>query len=99
MSLTCRCYNANTTYSARERLPIVLKPLLELIGQYTGYTCVTLIGGLPEGGKYRIGTVHHGETSDIIPKNLATLDPEAFRKDFVGYFTRFLRASRPAAGT
>ncbi|KAF7792134.1 hypothetical protein EIP86_003164 [Pleurotus ostreatoroseus] len=85
--------------AARERLPIVLKPLLELIGQYTGYTCVTLIGGLPDEGKYRIGTVHYGETSGVIPKNLSTFDPEAFRKDFVGYFTRFLRASRPEEGS
>lgn len=45
-----------------------MQPLLELICEYTGYSCLTLIGGtFDERDKlYKVGAVHHGEIKDVI---------------------------------
>lgn len=89
-----RLYSDLRVPRARDRLPRVMKPLLELICEYTGYSCVTLIGGAFEGGQYKVGAVHHGEVKGVVSKDFAAYDPQAFRNDFVGCFFKFLRAMK-----
>ena len=79
---------------ARDRLSTVVKPLLEKLCKYTGYSCISLIDSAVEGDKYKIGMVHHGEVQETINKNLASFNPEGFRRDFVGHFFKFPCATK-----
>ena len=88
---TSSCYSLH--HRARERLAPVVKPLLDLISRYTGFSCVTLVAAGPNeerGSGFIWSAVHHGETKDIVPKNVATYDSAGFRKEFVGHFLKFV---------
>ena len=61
---------------------MVTKPLLQLVSEYTGFTCVSLVGAMPkeDGPGVIFGAVHHGETADAMRKNFASYDPAAFER-------------------
>ena len=87
--------SANCTHRtnrARDRLASVTTPLLELIAQYTGFECLTLIGGMAAGDSWVCNAVNYGQTRDALPKKFDDFDPTGFRKNFCGQFTKFLKA-------
>lgn len=90
-------YASRRICSARERLSGVVKPLLQLVSQYTGCPAVSLIAGSVVAGTEHSSpgfvwvAVNHGETDGIVPKNLATFDPLAFKNSFVRTFLSFVR--------
>ncbi|KAF7795565.1 hypothetical protein EIP86_006727, partial [Pleurotus ostreatoroseus] len=76
---------------ARDRLAEVVTPLLELLGEYTGFTSVTLIGGMAQGDSWLCKSVNVGKTKDAMPKRFDEWDPAGFRKNFCGQFVRFVK--------
>lgn len=83
--------------SAQKRLAPVLKPLLELVAEWTGLKYVTLIAGsLPEPGETKccVACIHFGEMKDKVPKNFAEWDPDSFSKKVLSHFGRFLEYVR-----
>ena len=82
------------SFSAREQLATAVVPFLELISEYTGFHCVSLIGACRDedrGEGFHCHAVHYGETGDVVPKNLATYDPKAY-VDFAQYFCWYAQA-------
>ncbi|KAF7791378.1 hypothetical protein EIP86_002392 [Pleurotus ostreatoroseus] len=77
---------------ARDRLASVMTPLLELIAQYTGFECLTLIGGIAADESWVCNAVNYGQTKEGPPKKFDEFDPAGFRKNFCGQFTKFLKA-------
>ena len=72
-------------------MAVVVVPLLELIAQYTGFTCVSLIGACRDeerGRGYLCHAVHFGETNGVAPKNVATFEPQRYT-DFARYFCSY----------
>ena len=70
-----------------------------MISDYTGFTCVTLVGAKPkdDGEGVVFGAVHHGETAETLPKNFATFDPERFEQ-WSGEFCEFVQAVARSQG-
>ena len=56
--------------------------MLQLISEYTGFTCLSLVGAMPkeDGPGVMFGAVHHGETAGPLHKNFATFNPVAFEQ-------------------
>lgn len=79
-------------YRARDRLASVMTPFLELVAQYTGFTCVTLIGGMAVEDSWVCNAVNYGKTRDSVPMKFDEFDAAGFRKNFCGQFTKFLKA-------
>lgn len=69
-----------------------MTPLLELIAQYTGFTCVSLIGGMAVDETWTCSAVNYGKTKGAVPLKFDEFDPVGFRKSFCGQFTKFLKA-------
>lgn len=85
----------NMSRSARARLASVVEPLLKLISEYTGFTCVTLLAGsAPAEGESRfsMAAVHHGRTNETIPRNFYEWNTENFRNNVLTTFGTFIRA-------
>ncbi|KAF7798645.1 hypothetical protein EIP86_009869 [Pleurotus ostreatoroseus] len=78
---------------ARQRLSSVVTPLLQLIGAYTGFKVITLIGGMRvESGECMVGAVNWGKTDEVVPRLFSTFDQEGFNKNIIEHFTKFLYA-------
>lgn len=87
------CHRLTVHSRARQRLSTVVTPLLQLIGAYTGFKAVTLLGGmLVEDGECMVGAVNWGKTNEVVPRPLNTFDPDGFNKNIIGQFTKFLYA-------
>ncbi|KAF7789196.1 hypothetical protein EIP86_000134 [Pleurotus ostreatoroseus] len=84
---------------ARDRLAEVVTPLLNLISEYTGFTCVTLIGGMAQGESWLCKSVNIGKTNDIVPQRFDEWDAPGFRKNFCGQFVRFVKECTKDAET
>ena len=55
----------------------VVTPLLKLIGNATGFKCLTLLAGqAPDepGDKVAVAAVHYGQTKEAHPRDFATYD-------------------------
>lgn len=63
---------------------------------HTGFTCVSLIRGCYDDveKKYTVGAVNYGKTTDDIPKDFTSFDPDGYRKKFAGQFALFIGATK-----
>lgn len=74
----------------------MVKPILNILSTYTGFTCLTLVAGAPrpdDKDGYDFCAVHHGDTKDTVPKNFGTHDPEVFQT-WSQTFCNFVRAAK-----
>ena len=73
--------------------------MLKLISEYTGFTCVSLVGARPQndGQGVIFGAVHHGETEETIRKNFASFDPPVFEQ-WSAMFCEFVQAVAKSQG-
>lgn len=82
--------------SARKRLSTVVEPLLELISRWTGFPCVSLIGGAPPdvpGGDYKMSSVHHGRSLGPVPLKFSEFEADNYREKVLEQFCRFMRTT------
>lgn len=69
-------------------------PLLQLIAKYTGFTCLTLLGGAPppnQNEDFKISVVNFGETKGIVPQDFRAFGGQGFN-DALSVFARFVAA-------
>ena len=82
-------------HRARFRVSSVIQPMLSLLSEHTGLRCITLIAGAatPDDPSSRATwlAVHHGQTKDVIPKNFAAYDEDAFKEKFVATFLDYVQ--------
>ena len=84
-------------HRARHRLFAVLQPFWELLSAYTGYTAFTLLAGAPpkdEDSEYKVAAIRYGKTSEPCPRDFFKFDPDAFKTQVFGLFTKFLRTTK-----
>ncbi|KAJ8453748.1 hypothetical protein ONZ51_g13424 [Trametes cubensis] len=74
---------------ARDKLAVVVQPLLNLIREHTGYY-LTLIAGYPLEDQNQLQVLNAGKTAGPVPVCWHLVDLPRFKKDVMGCFTNFL---------
>ena len=71
----------------------VIKPLLASLAEYTGLEAICLIGGRhdPATKQVELQIVDFGDIPGSIPKGFSHWDKKAFKREFCGTFSRFIR--------
>lgn len=78
---------------------MTVTPMLQLIGDYTGFTCLTLVGAKPkdEGPGVMFAAVHVGETAGMFPKNFGSYNTTQFER-WSETFCEFVQAVAKSRG-
>ncbi|KAI9069794.1 hypothetical protein FKP32DRAFT_1671082, partial [Trametes sanguinea] len=74
---------------AREKLAVVVQPLLELLRSHTGFY-FTLLAGVPHANGTQLKIISAGKTGGPVEVPWHLHEAERFKRDVMGSFTRFL---------